>query len=243
MLSMLSQGEFNAMIVLAALVRSFQPGETYLSSHQLSFRGFAPTESYGSLWIDELVAKKFIDGETISRAMPNGGVSRTLLIRRPFEVDDDQDKSFDHLCSKICRLICSDFQYSLYLKELMLEVLACECIEYAKHCASKSNLIIVKESCNDYRLKSLLLECEQGQVFMLIWQAIKNIAIDSHALRREVSFFRIVDSAMRSFTKYKRQGTIIEHFDRPRIMRLSLLKELLEQLTNEKESYLQKIMK
>lgn len=241
MLSRLSQNEFDAMVVFAALLKAFQPDELFLSLDQLSVRGFAPTEMYGRRWIDELVAKKFVESELIGETSAKDIASKARVIRRPFEADKNQDNFSANLCNKICCLINSDFQYALYLKELMLEVSACECIEYAKYYAGRCDLIIVKESHNNPQLKTLLLECQQGQVFMLIWRAIKNIINDGGSVTGKVAFFDIIDIAMRCYTKYKRNGAVIEYYERPRIMKLSLLKELLEHLALEKESYLQKI--
>lgn len=239
MISNTSQDKFNEMVVLAALAMSFKIDETFLSLDQIWVRGFAPTEAYGRKWIAELLAKKVIDAKMINGS-PGDGISKTLLIKNPAAALKSQEKLFFGLTADISRLLESDFHFSLYLKELMLETAACECIEYANYYAAKAQISLVKPSCSNARLKLMLLECEQKQVFMLIWRAIKNVTKNLESTSREVQFTDIIDNAMTCFLRYKGMGVAIESYDRPQSIKPSLLADFLVLLNKEKEAFFQR---
>lgn len=232
------------MIVLAALATCFKPNELHLTLDQLMVRGFAPTESYGKQWIADFLARKIIKAELLSGTRLGEDVAKTILIRSPAGANCDIEGFKITLSNKLMRLINSDFQYSLYLKEFIIDIAACECIEYACYYANKSHLSISNASYTYPRLRLLLLECEQKQVFMLIWRAIKHVAGGHSKSVTSVEFVEIIDNALSCYVKYKKKGLEIESYNPPQFMKPSALADFIGYLTVAKENYLDaKILK
>lgn len=211
------------MIVLIALAACFKPNERYLLLDQIMVRDFAPNEYYGKKWVAKLIDRKLIDFNLV--APLSGAQNASPLIKRPAEAGECVDAYILKVSKRINRLLALDFNHFLYLKEFTLDILANECAEYARYYAHRSGLSIIQTSPESTKLKLLLLECDQEQVFMLLWRAVKQAQRNCLSIERHIHLDELIDTAFSFYIQYRRLGITIECYERPKQMMTSKLSE------------------
>ncbi len=225
----LSQKEFNHLIMLIALASCFKPGEELLSEDQIVSRGYAPTEQFGKSCIASLIDSGVIDFLRIEPTFPLlEGNECTLLIRCPGTGSADLDSYTSIHAEKVTAALAQSENYNMYLKMFRQEVIACECIEYCEFYANRAKLSIVNPSHSNARLRLLLLECGADIVHMLMWQAIKILENKSKSGARRIDFSNVIEISFDRYTHYKRVNTNLDGYKRPAILKTSVISGFIE---------------
>jgi hypothetical protein len=233
----MNQKEFCQQIVLIALALCFERQTEKLTIEQLLARGFTPLDEYCRACITSLVDSKLIQVETYEPIIPIGHVKKTLIIECPSLLEKiDRDEYIYSKTLEIKELIGSSVEYTLYLRTFVRELYACECIEYAEYCASRSNLQIINASPHDLKLRVLVSECQVEQIRMLLWRAIKKLEQKCTPEQRNIEFSALVQTALNCYITYKRSKREIERYSQPQALKTSVLVGLLESYLGESTS-------
>lgn len=216
-----NQREFNNKIMLAALILCFKPSEELLCEAQILERGYAPIESYGKNCIDQLISEKAVEFSFVEPTFAASDEKGTLYIKRPRV--QECDSYIYKLTQEILQLVEVSNDYTLYLKALSQDVLACEAIEYAGFYAKKNGLMLYNVSPFDERLRLLLISHSPNKVNAFLWMAIKTIR---NAVKEEyqlIDFSKVVDIAYQRCVRYSRLGFRVDEYRRPSLLKVSVL--------------------
>jgi hypothetical protein len=112
------------------------------------------------------------------------------------------------------------------IEEMILEVLAGECVEYSRIYGISNKLIILDPDPFNPKLQLLLLENDLKQVFMLIWRSLKELGRDS-VCSKTISFSELIETAYEFYLAYMRSNFSIPHYDRPKTMKTSKVAGIL----------------
>lgn len=97
-------------------------------------------------------------------------------------------------------------------EDLLLSLLAGECIEYA-HFYAKRNGFEINDSVTGYKqIKTLLAYCSLGQVNMLLWRAAHNIPKKDGT--NSIDLSDLVNKSQSYYISYCQRGLEIHHYDR-----------------------------
>jgi hypothetical protein len=223
MTNQVSQKEFNQMVMLVALAMCFKSNEEYLSEDQIIGRGYTPIESYGKSCIAKLIDEGAIKFKLIEPTFPIDGAKGIYFIKRPVNSEQELEPYLYKSLERIQSLVGHSFDYTLYLRALYLDVLACEAIEYANYYAKKNGLYLQKTSPANAKLQILLAENAPEKINALIWRSIKSI---SKNISNEVK--EVMDSAFEYYVHHQKQSIAVEEYSRPSQLRTSVLSGILE---------------
>lgn len=157
----------------------------------------------------------------------------TLFIKCPVKMGDDVDGYIYKRAEYIVKVLAQSEIYTVYLKALIQEVTACECIEYCEFYAKRAQLEVINANHNNARLRLLLLECDVDKIQMLMWRAIKTLANKATPEIRGIEFADIIDITFDRYTHYKRINVDLEGYKRPSILKTSVLSGFLELYRND----------
>ena len=110
-------------------------------------------------------------------------------------------------------------------EDLLLCLLAGECIEYARFYAERNGVQIEVDPPSFQQTKNLLTYCSVGQVNMLFWRAAHNLPKDS--AETDFKLEDLLELAKAYYVKYVQQGIEVRNYERLRSAKLSKLSYLL----------------
>lgn len=228
MTNQVSQKEFNQMVMLVALAMCFKSNEEYLSEDQIIGRGYTPIESYGKSCIAKLIDEGAIIFKLIEPTFPIDGAKGIYFIKRPVNSEQELEPYLYKSLERILSLVGHSFDYTLYLRALYLDVLACEAIEYANYYAKKNGLYLQKTSPANAKLQILLAENAPEKINALIWRSIKSVSKNISNEVKHVDFSEVIDAAFEYYVRHQKLRIAVEEYSRPSQLRTSVLSGILE---------------
>lgn len=215
-------------ILLAALALSFCRKDRALSLDDLISRNFTPSASLCRAAIARLLKSRRIDVSLYNEKSTRKKIfkKRFLLVNNPAKNDIKLDQLILKLVSQIKQYIEAGECGKEDLRIILVDVLAGECIQYANFYAARNNITIYEATTQDAKLKMLLLNVTCGQIFMLLWRAIK-LAEKNTTIDRHIQFSVIMDHAYELYNWYRSRNIDIEVYSWPKALRRSYLSSLL----------------
>ena len=147
--------------------------------------------------------------------------------REVFIAGDNSDKPSTHaqrLLSDARDQLKDDKSY-FKLTDLLLCLLAGECIEYANFYAERNGISIVTDVPSFKQTKTMLNHLSVGQMNMLFWRATQNIPNNDDD--RTCQLEELLELVKSYYIKYTQQGIKIQNYDRLRSAQPSKLSFLL----------------
>ena len=232
-----AQPDFSTSIIFAALCFCFNPEEKSLTVAQLISRGCAPSEELCRYYLAKLIKSGKIDARLSRKYQPRlymGIPKRELDILRPSIPISMQNQAIVRSVQQARESVLKSAEQLAEKNEMVLEVLAGECIEYSLFYAVINNLKINNPDPFNPRLQLLLMEISLSQVFMLIWRTLKEC--DREDIKsRTIDFSELMESTYEFYLAYTRSNFKIPHYNRPKSLKTSKVAGiLLADLTAEK---------
>lgn len=112
-------------------------------------------------------------------------------------------------------------------EDIILDLMASDSIEYVDHYVKEEGTYLCSIDLHDARLRMLLYTRSLGQVFMLLWRAVKNSSFRRNLSPVPVQFSEIIELAWRYNFKYQSRGASLEHYTRPDWLPFSKVHSLL----------------
>lgn len=113
------------------------------------------------------------------------------------------------------------------LEEMVLELLVGDAIEYVDYYAGRRGSTLRGTNLIDARLRVMLQTYSVGQVFMLLWRAVRNACLDQKVGQSVLLFDEVIRLAWQYNLQYQKQGAIIENYSRPEPMLQSKVASIL----------------
>jgi hypothetical protein len=113
------------------------------------------------------------------------------------------------------------------LEEMVLEVLTGDAVEYVDYYLRRRGSTLRGANLIDARLRVMLQTYNIGQVFMLLWRAVRNACRDHSAGQSSLLFDEVIKLAWQYNLQYQKHGAIIENYSRPEPMLHSKVASIL----------------
>jgi hypothetical protein len=209
-------------ILLIGLALCFRPGDRALSIEQIIAKKFAPSEELCRDVIAFLIRKRLVIANLHRLAYANNfngrTKSNTLLLSLPRHLHSHYLKSY----SAVNLLKTLDSTHTRELEELLLIILAGECVDYSLYLAEGLCIELQNPTIHDEKLHLLLLSNTRGQVLKLIWQAINTLANFQMKLRK-LKFADLIDNCYSSYNRYLANHYQLETYNWPKSVKHSYL--------------------
>lgn len=212
-----------------------------MTTDQLISRGFAPSEELCRHYLAKLIKSGKIETQLSHKYQPRlymGIPKKELDILRPSisisMLNQEIIRSIQHARASILE----SAEQLAYKNEMVLEVLAGECIEYSLFYGVINNLKIKNPDPFNPRLHLLLMEITLSQVFMLIWRSLKEFDREDKKIIT-IDFSELMESTYELYLAYTRRNFKIPHYNRPKSLKTSkvagiLLSDITAKKTREK---------
>ena len=167
--SLSAQPDFTNSILYAALCLCFNPEDKSLTTAQLISRGFAPSEELCRYYLAKLIKSGKIETRLSRKYQPRlymGVPKKELDILRPSIPISMLNQEIIRSIQQARASVLESAEQRACKNEMVLEVLAGECIEYSLFYGVINNLKIKKPDPFNPRLHHLLMEISLSQVFM-----------------------------------------------------------------------------
>lgn len=227
--SLSAQPDFTNSILYAALCLCFNPEDKSLTTAQLISRGFAPSEELCRYYLAKLIKSGKIETRLSRKYQPRLFMripKKELDILRPSipisMLNQEIIRSIQHARASVLE----SAEQRACKNEMVLEVLAGECIEYSLFYGVINNLKIKKPDPFNPRLHLLLMEISLSQVFMLIWRSLKEFDREDKKTRT-IDFSELMESTYEFYLSYTRSNFRIDHYNRPKSLKTSKLAGIL----------------
>lgn len=213
-------------ILLIGLALCLRRGDKALSIEQVISRKFVPSAELCRDILAFLIRKKLINThfEKSSGDDPSNEAARskTLFISLPRHSQGIYLKSYSAL--PLVKSLNSS--HARELEELLLIILASECIDYSLYLASRLSIELQRPTVHNEKLIMLLLNNTRGQVLKLIWQAINNSA-DFWLKSQKVDFSDLIDDCYSIYNTYLAKHYKLEPYNWPKSIKHSHLSNLV----------------
>jgi|GEM_PF-4821202 len=227
--SLSAQPDFSTNILFAALCLCFNPEEKSLTTAQLISRGYAPSEELCRHYLAKLIKSGKIDTQLSRKYQPRlymGIPKKELDILRPSIPISMLNQEIIRSIQQARALVAESAEQRACKNEMVLEVLAGECIEYSLFYGVINNLKIKKPDPFNPRLHLLLMEVSLSQVFMLIWRSLKEFDRENLKIRT-IDFSELMESTYEFYLSYTRSNFRIPHYNRPKSLKTSKIAGIL----------------
>lgn len=217
---------FSERILLVGLALCFRPGDSALSMQQIIDRKFVPSEELCRDIVAFLIRQRFVTAR-FARLDHNdnfrgGTKNKTLLIVLRRHPQSNYLKSY----SVLPLLRTLDSTHARELEELLLIILASECVDYSVYLAGRLSIELKSPTIHDDKLLMLLLNNTRGQVLKLIWQAINNLA-NFRLKLQTVHFSDLIDNCYSIYNTYLTKHYKLEAYNWPKSIKHSYLSNLV----------------
>lgn len=217
---------FSERILLIGLALCFRRGDGALSIQQIIDRKFVPSEELCRDIVAFLIRKRFVTARFTKLVHDENFVretkNKTLLISLPRHCQGIYLKSY----SALPHVKTLNLSHTRELEELLLIILASECVDYSLYLASRLSIELQRPTVHNEKLIMLLLNNTRGQVLKLIWQAINNSANFWLKLQK-VDFSDLIDDCYSIYNTYLAKHYKLEPYNWPKSIKHSHLSNLV----------------
>jgi len=226
------QADIADQLLLAGLLACFRGRQKTIRVADIIARHYTPVASLSRLYLTRLLHANQIritsrvDSEAL--LMDPWKISQAIEIEVIDVARSEYGRVTRRLVSHIKDSLVSDWTSIEKIQEILFEVLSAECIEYADFYCRKEVIELQVYEPDNPRLVLMLQGMSQGQVFMVIWRAVKNLAKElEEADTRVLPFEDVIDLAYEYSIKYNQLDMSIENYNRPKIFKTSRISGIL----------------